>query len=67
MDSVGNEFFEIKSNPKVKQLDAAIKEFRYIGALLGLDPADRAKLKAEKAPEKDPIEDFLNRKLTVVK
>jgi len=62
VDSLGNEFFEYKSNPKVKQLDSAMKEFRYTGALLGLDPSDRTKLQVPEETPEDPMEKFLKKK-----
>lgn len=44
MDSLGNEFYETKHNPKVKQIDSLLKEYRTYGSLLGLDPSSRTKL-----------------------
>lgn len=69
VDPLGNEFFEIKSHPKVKQLDAAMKEYRACGNLLGLDPSSRSKLKVDLPGEADPMEAFLKNgaKLEVVK
>ena len=44
MDSLGNEFYEIKHNPKVKQIETLLREYRTYGSLLGLDPSSRSKL-----------------------
>ena len=54
MDSLGNEFFEVKHNPKAKQIDNLLKEYRTYGNLLGLDPASRSKLSAREKEEENP-------------
>lgn len=37
-----------KHNPKQKQIEAVIKEYRTLGSLLGLDPSSRSKLSVAK-------------------
>ena len=59
VDSLGNEFYEVKHNPKVKQIDTLLKEYRTYGGLLGLDPSSRTKLSAgSKGKDKNPWEDL---------
>ena len=52
MDSLGNEFFETKMNPKATRLDRLYSEARYYRGLFGLEPASRARFKTDKSPEK---------------
>ena len=57
VDMLGNEFYESKHNPKVKQIDNLLKEYRTYGSLLGLDPSARSKLSVGSKPkEKSPWE-----------
>jgi P27 family predicted phage terminase small subunit len=49
------------ANPKVLRLEKMMGEHRQLGSLLGLDPASRAKLNIQQAPE-DPLEAFLKKK-----
>lgn len=51
VDMLGNEFYESKHNPKVKQIDTLLKEYRTYGSLLGLDPSARSKLSVGKKPK----------------
>ena len=54
MDSLGNEFYETKHNPKVKQIDTLLREYRTYGSLLGLDPSNRSRLSAGKKENDNP-------------
>ena len=57
VDMLGNEFFESKHNPKAKQIDSLLKEYRTYGSLLGLDPSSRSRLSiGGKGDEKNPWE-----------
>lgn len=57
VDPLGNEFYETKHNPKVKQIDSLLKEYRTYGSLLGLDPSSRSKLSVGSGgKEKNPWE-----------
>lgn len=64
MDSLGNEIFEAKTNPKCVQIKNLITEYRQTGILLGLDPSSRTKLKVEKPKQRDEAEDFLREGVT---
>lgn len=61
MDSLGNEFYEKKNNPKVKQLEVVLSDFLKAGNLLGLDPVYRNRVKSERQTIKDPMEEFLKK------
>ena len=59
VDGLGNEFYEVKHNPKAKQIDNMLKEYRTYGSLLGLDPSSRSKLSAgPKGKANDPWENL---------
>ena len=59
VDHLGNEFYETKHNPKAKQIDNLLKEYRTYGSLLGLDPSSRSKLSAgAKSKENNPWENL---------
>ncbi len=44
MDSLGNEILESRHNPKARQIDSLLREYRTMGSLLGLDPSSRSRL-----------------------
>ena len=54
VDPLGNEFYEVKHNPKVKQIESLLKEYRIYGGLLGLDPSSRSKLSVKDNGKESP-------------
>ena len=42
--NTGETWYEIKANPKVRQIDSLAKEYRICGGLLGLDASSRSKM-----------------------
>lgn len=54
MDSLGNKIMENKHNPKAKQIDSLLREYRTMGSLLGLDPSSRSRLSIISPKTKSP-------------
>jgi P27 family predicted phage terminase small subunit len=52
---------ETKANPKMIQLQNAMKEHRLAGNVLGLDPSGRTRLHTGKASKSDPFDEFNKR------
>lgn len=62
MDSLGNERINKKPHPAIIRREKAMELIHHYSNLLGLNPAARTRLKAEKQPDKDEVEAFLSGK-----
>jgi len=60
VDGAGIEHQEVKSNPKVTQLDNLRKEFRYSWGQFGGNPSDRTRLGVKVRTQKPEMEELIN-------